>query len=147
MATVQQKLTTQDKLHRFGIHGPNRCSLCLRNNEDHKYICSQCLLRHVTRPDLIPFVLKKIKRKRKRFIFWNIYFKVWIFFYVVKKYIPISYLEYPVFDATVANIHIYQNLFSCVLHTANTLTCFERSFFYIKKYIGSFRKCVFTWIS
>jgi len=23
---VQQKLTTQDKLHRFGIHGPNRCS-------------------------------------------------------------------------------------------------------------------------
>ena len=34
-----QKLTTQDKLHRFGIHGPNRCSLCLRNNEDHNH-CS-----------------------------------------------------------------------------------------------------------
>ena len=32
---VQQKLTTQDRLHRFGIHGPNRCSLYLRNNEDH----------------------------------------------------------------------------------------------------------------
>jgi len=27
---VQQKLTTQDKLHRFGIHGPNRCSLMCR---------------------------------------------------------------------------------------------------------------------
>jgi len=26
---VQQKLTAQDRLHRFGIHGPNRCSLCL----------------------------------------------------------------------------------------------------------------------
>ena len=32
---VQHKLTTQDRLHRFGIHGPNRCSLYLRNNEDH----------------------------------------------------------------------------------------------------------------
>ena len=28
-------------------------------------------------------------------------------------------------------------MFSCVLHTANTLTCFERSF-YIKKNMGSF---------
>jgi len=35
---VQQKLTTQDRLHRFGIHGPNRCSLCLRNNEDHNHL-------------------------------------------------------------------------------------------------------------
>jgi len=29
---VQQKLTTQDKLHRFGLHGPNWCSLCLLKN-------------------------------------------------------------------------------------------------------------------
>jgi len=44
------------------------------------------------------FFFKKNKRNRKRFmIFWHIYFKVWIFFYVVKK-ISISYLEYPVFD-------------------------------------------------
>ena len=35
---VQQKLTTQDRLHRFGIHGPNTCSLCLRNNEDHNHL-------------------------------------------------------------------------------------------------------------
>jgi hypothetical protein len=39
---VQQKLTTQDKLHRFGIHGPNRCSLCLRNNEDHNHLFFEC---------------------------------------------------------------------------------------------------------
>ena len=32
----------------------------------------------------------------------------------------------------------YIKIFSCVLHTANTLTCFERSFFYIQKNIGSF---------
>jgi hypothetical protein len=32
---VQQKFTTQDKIHRFGVHGPNRCPLCLQNNEDH----------------------------------------------------------------------------------------------------------------
>ena len=38
-----------------------------------------------------------------------------------------------------------KKMFSCVLHTANTLTCFERSFF-IKKY-WKFRKCVFAWIS
>jgi len=32
-----------------------------------------------------------------------------------------------------------KKIFSCVLHTANTLTCFERSFFlYTKKNIGSF---------
>jgi hypothetical protein len=30
-----------------------------------------------------------------------------------------------------------KKMFSCMLHTANTLTCFERSF-YIKKNIGSF---------
>ena len=29
--------------------------------------------------------------------------------------------------------------FSCVLHTANTLTCFERSFFFCTKNIGSFK--------
>jgi len=39
---VQQKLTTQDTLHRFGIHGPNRCSLCLRNNEDHNHLFFEC---------------------------------------------------------------------------------------------------------
>jgi hypothetical protein len=39
---VQQKLTTQDRLHRFGIHGPNRCSLCLRNNEDHNHLFFEC---------------------------------------------------------------------------------------------------------
>jgi hypothetical protein len=39
---VQQKLTTQDKLHRFGIHGPNRCSLCLRHNEDHNHFFFEC---------------------------------------------------------------------------------------------------------
>jgi len=39
---VQQKLTTQDKLHRFGIHGPNRCSLCLRHNEDHNHLFFEC---------------------------------------------------------------------------------------------------------
>jgi hypothetical protein len=93
------------------------------------------------------FFLKKLK-ERERDLFSGIFIlKSEFFFYVVKKYIPISYLEYPVSDATAANIHIYQNLFSCVLHTANTLTCFECSFFYIKKYIGSFRKCVFAWIS
>jgi len=32
----------------------------------------------------------------------------------------------------------YKKMFSCVLHTANTLTCFERSFFLYKKNIGSF---------
>jgi len=39
---VQQKLITQDRLHRFGIHGPNRCSLCLRNNEDHNHLFFEC---------------------------------------------------------------------------------------------------------
>jgi len=39
---VQQKLTTQDRLHRFGIHGPNRCSLCLHNNEDHNHLFFEC---------------------------------------------------------------------------------------------------------
>jgi len=39
---VQQKLTTQDRLHRFGIDGPNRCSLCLRNNEDHNHLFFEC---------------------------------------------------------------------------------------------------------
>jgi len=39
---VQQKLTTQDRLHRFVIHGPNRCSLCLRNNEDHNHLFFEC---------------------------------------------------------------------------------------------------------
>ena len=39
---VQQKLTTQDKLHRFGIHGPNRCSHCLRYNEDHNHLFFEC---------------------------------------------------------------------------------------------------------
>jgi len=39
---VQQKLTTQNRLHRFGIHGPNRCSLCLRNNEDHSHLFFEC---------------------------------------------------------------------------------------------------------
>ncbi|KAL3570877.1 hypothetical protein D5086_028126 [Populus alba] len=35
---VQRK----DRLHRFGIHGPNRCSLCLRNNEDHNHLFFEC---------------------------------------------------------------------------------------------------------
>ena len=39
---VQQKLTTQDRLHQFGIHGPNRCSLYLRNNEDHNHLFFEC---------------------------------------------------------------------------------------------------------
>ena len=39
---VQQKLTTQDRLYQFGIHGPNRCSLCLRNNEDHNHLFFEC---------------------------------------------------------------------------------------------------------
>jgi hypothetical protein len=39
---IQQKLTTQDRLHRFGIHGPNRCPLCLRNNEDHNHLFFEC---------------------------------------------------------------------------------------------------------
>ena len=81
----------------------------------------------MTRPDLIFFfVLNKIK-ERERDLFSGIFIlKSEFFFYVVKKYIPISYLEYPVFDATAANIHIYQNLFSCVLHTANTLVARQK---------------------
>ena len=39
---VQQKLTTQDRFHRFGIHCPNRCSLCFRNNEDHNHLFFEC---------------------------------------------------------------------------------------------------------
>jgi hypothetical protein len=39
---IQQKLTTQDRLHRLGIHGPNRCSLYLRNNEDHNHLFFEC---------------------------------------------------------------------------------------------------------
>jgi hypothetical protein len=45
------KLTSKDYIresmshcivHRFGIHGPNRCSLCLRNNEDHNHLFFEC---------------------------------------------------------------------------------------------------------
>ena len=39
---IQRKLSTQDRLHRFGIHGPNRCSLCLCNNEDHNHLFFEC---------------------------------------------------------------------------------------------------------
>ena len=51
-----------------------------------------------------------------------IYFFIFLCFYIVK--IEISYLEYPVFDANAANIHIYEkkNVF---MHTANILTYFE----------------------
>ena len=43
-------------------------------------------------------------------------------------------------------IYMSKNIFSCVLHTANTLTYFEHSF--KKKNIQSFkRKCVLAWIS
>jgi hypothetical protein len=39
--TIQQKLTTQDKLQRFGFYGPNYCSLRFQNNEDHNlFDCS-----------------------------------------------------------------------------------------------------------
>ena len=63
-------------------------------------------------------------------IFCHIYFKVWFFFCIVKNRNLI--FRIPGFRRNVTNIHIYQkNLFSCVLHTANTLTCFERSFLFI----------------
>jgi hypothetical protein len=88
------------------------------------------LLGQVTRPDMLFFFFKK--KERERDLFSGIFILKFEFFYVVKKYIRISYLEYLVFDATTTNIHIYQNLFSCVLHTVITLTCFER-FFYIQK--------------
>jgi hypothetical protein len=39
---VQRKLTTQDKLHQFGLHSPNWCSLCLLNNEDHNHLFFEC---------------------------------------------------------------------------------------------------------
>jgi len=32
----------RDILHRFGIDGPNRCSLYLRNNEDHNHLFFEC---------------------------------------------------------------------------------------------------------
>jgi hypothetical protein len=60
-------------------------------------------------------------------------------------------LKYPIFFMKCCKyMYVYMSektkkMFSCVLHTANTLTCFERSF-YIKKY-WKFRKCVFAWIS
>ena len=34
--------STQYILHWFGIHGPNRCSFCLRNNEDHNHLFFEC---------------------------------------------------------------------------------------------------------
>ena len=37
-----KKLTTKDKLHRFGLHGPNYCSLCLLNKEDHNHLFFEC---------------------------------------------------------------------------------------------------------
>ena len=39
---IQRELSTQDRLRRFGIHGPNRRSLCLRNNEDHNHLFFEC---------------------------------------------------------------------------------------------------------
>ena len=102
-----------------------------------------CPAGSLAHPAGLTFFLKKIK-ERERDLFSGIFILKSEFFYVVKKNIPISYLEYPVFDATAANIHIYQNLFSCVLHTANTLTCFERSFFYTKN-IGSFENVFSHW--
>jgi len=85
------------------------------------------------------FFFEKIK-ERERDLFSRIFILKSEFFYVVKKYIPISYLEYPVFDAIAANIHIYQNLFSYVLHTTNTLTFFE-CLFYIQKILKVLKMC------
>jgi hypothetical protein len=96
------------------------------------------LFGQVTLPDLLFFFCWKNKRKRKRFIFWNIYFKVWIFL-CSKKYIPISYLEYPVFWPNYGK-YTYISKFVFLCDTANTLTCFERSFFYTKN-IGILKMC------
>ena len=41
----EEKICCNDdirKRNRFGIHGPNRCSLCLHNNEDHNHLFFEC---------------------------------------------------------------------------------------------------------
>jgi len=58
-------------------------------------------------------------------------------------------LKYPVFPQNVVNIYIYiyiclknKKIFSCVLHTANTLTCFERFLYiYIKETFEVLKMC------
>jgi len=63
------------------------------------------------------FFFKKNKRKRKRFmIFWNIYFKVWIFLCCKKKYINLVF-RIPGFRCNVTNIHISKkHVFLCVAY-------------------------------
>jgi hypothetical protein len=38
-------------------------------------------------------------------------------------------------------VFVFKKMFSCVLHTANTLTCFERSFFFIQKILEVSKMC------
>jgi hypothetical protein len=84
--------------------------------------------------------------------------------WVLRAILDFFFLDYPVFLQTLRiyahgllslitiNCDVYvfltkkniKNIF-CVLHMANTLTCFER-FFKENKY-WKFRKCVFAWIS
>jgi hypothetical protein len=61
------------------------------------------------------FFFEKIK-EWERDLFSGIFILKSKFFYVVKKYIPISYLEYLVFDATAANIYISKFIFLCVAY-------------------------------
>ena len=80
---------------------------------------------------------RPFQKKRKFMIFCHIYFKVWFFFCIVKN--KNLTFRIPGFRRNVTNIHIYK-WFSCVFHTANTLTCFECFIYiYIYKNIGSFK--------
>jgi len=68
-------------------------------------------------------------------IFFGIFILRSDFFFDVVKNINLVF-RIPGFWRNATNLRIYQKMFSCVLHTANILICFECSFF--KKNIGSF---------
>ena len=40
--TIQDRLTNQDKLIKWGIQGANRCSLCQMDSEDMHHLFFQC---------------------------------------------------------------------------------------------------------
>jgi hypothetical protein len=80
------------------------------------------------RPFPFLFFFQKNKRKRKRFmIFFGIFILRSDFFFDVVKNINLVF-RIPGFWRNATNLRIYQKIFSCVLHTANILICFERSF-------------------
>ena len=90
-------------------------------------------------PSRTYFFFGKNKRKRKS-LFSGIFIlkSEFFFIYVVKNIYTNLVFRIPSFRHNCGKYTYIYIKNSCVLHTVNTLTCFECFFFYIQKNIGSF---------